>query len=103
MPAAAPPSVATVQDLDLLSRAMEASQALSARALLDHLPYGLIATNPAGRVVLANVSARHVLERGNVVTMRGGVVHAATQREDDQAARRAWTRLPGGLVCGLAR
>jgi DNA-binding CsgD family transcriptional regulator len=76
----------------LLARSIAASQTLAARALLDHLPYGLIATDHVGRVLFVSESARRVLEAGTILTSVDGAVHAVSP-DDDGRLRAALARV----------
>jgi DNA-binding CsgD family transcriptional regulator len=67
-----------------LARAIPASQALAARALLNHVPYGVIATDHAGRLLFGSDSALRVLAAETVLTVNDGVVRAVRLEDDEQ-------------------
>lgn len=45
--------------------------------VMDELAYGLLLVTVKGRVLHANLAARHELARGNVLTLQNGLVQAA--------------------------
>jgi hypothetical protein len=81
VPAASMPSA---HGLDDLQQALRGAQLLAAREVLDHLPYGLIAVDHTGQVLLDTVSARRILAAADVMAIQNGVVRAVAPDEDER-------------------
>jgi hypothetical protein len=65
-----------------VGQALMMTTSTAARALLDHLPFGIVVADATGRVVFDTAAARRLCDVGHMFSVRDGVIHGVTLRGD---------------------
>jgi DNA-binding CsgD family transcriptional regulator len=67
---------------DDVRQALMMTTSMAARALLDHLPFGIVVADATGRVVFDTAAARRLFDVGHVFSVREGLIHGVTVQGD---------------------